>query len=115
MKPTPRCEYHNNVTSNAASRIDFLVVSLVLLMVALCLAIVSIVIRLICERLEVIHRMSPFGYSAHWVAAEVRVREPTRRYDKKVRSSSPPPSYETGPACSSWRSSTTEFIDEASV
>ncbi|XGW04576.1 hypothetical protein V3C99_015620 [Haemonchus contortus] len=115
MKPTPRCEYPNGKTSDLSNRIDFLMVSVILLMVALCLAIISIVARLLCERLEVIHRMSQFGYSAHWVTAEVHLREPSRRYDKKVRSFSPPPGYDTDPGCSTWRSSTTHFVDEASV
>nr|CDJ84919.1 unnamed protein product [Haemonchus contortus] len=58
---------------------------------------------------------SQFGYSAHWVTAEVHLREPSRRYDKKVRSFSPPPGYDTDPGCSTWRSSTAQFVDEASV
>uniref|UniRef100_A0A7I4YW23 Uncharacterized protein n=1 Tax=Haemonchus contortus TaxID=6289 RepID=A0A7I4YW23_HAECO len=31
---------------------------------------------------------------------------------KKVRSFSPPPGYDTDPGCSTWRSSTAQFVDE---
>ncbi|PIO73685.1 EGF-like domain protein [Teladorsagia circumcincta] len=55
--------------------------------------------------------MSPFGYAAHWVPAEVHLREPARQHDRKVPS--PPPSYENGPCCSSW--TTTKCVDEATV
>lgn len=114
MKPTPTCVYREGEVSKSASQIDFYLVLLVLLMVVLCLTVFSVVIRLVCENLEVINRMRPFNFSSQWVTTtHVQSRRTPSQYEKGVRSVSPPPSYDTGQR--SKRSTTVELVDEATL
>ncbi|WKY09552.1 hypothetical protein Q1695_002146 [Nippostrongylus brasiliensis] len=117
MKPTPRCEYRDGELSQSSSRVDLLLIAVCLLMIAVCLAIVSIVIRLVCDNLEVIHRMNPFGITTQWFPPDVQLqRGLPRMYEKGVRSTSPPPSYDTGQRPSPWRPNSSRLlIDEVTV
>ncbi|VDM77584.1 unnamed protein product [Strongylus vulgaris] len=118
------CEYfeseriHRTIQENRDSkpsfRIDVLLISIAILILAVCLAVISVLIRFICEKLEFIQKEGqsiPF-YSAHWVAAEVHLR------GRHSRSSSPPPTYDTGQSrspCKSWLKSNTDLLEEVTV
>ncbi|KHJ85314.1 hypothetical protein OESDEN_14963 [Oesophagostomum dentatum] len=97
----------------ASVRIDVLLISVAILFLAIFLAVISVLIRYLCEKLELIQRGGPGPlYSTHWLAAEVHVR------GQRSRSSSPPPLYDTGqkrPAVKSWRKESSEFFEEATV
>ncbi|RCN31850.1 hypothetical protein ANCCAN_22359 [Ancylostoma caninum] len=95
-------------------RLDVLLISFALLVLAICLAVISVSVRFICEKLDLIQREGQAGplYSTHWVAAEVHVR------GKRSRSPSPPPTYDTGQSrspCKSWRRTSADLVEEATV
>ncbi|KHJ92183.1 hypothetical protein OESDEN_07933 [Oesophagostomum dentatum] len=107
-----RCEiYEDNL--RASVRIDVLLISVAILFLAVFLAVISVLIRYLCEKLELIQRGGPGPiYSTHWFAAEVHVR------GRRSRSPSPPPLYDTGQkrlAVKSWRKESSEFFEEATV
>ncbi|KAJ1361225.1 hypothetical protein KIN20_020425 [Parelaphostrongylus tenuis] len=84
-----------------------------LFILALCLVIIAFIIKFICDKLEIIQKVTiqnPFSCSSHWITTEVHIRDRMRRscstpsgadYVKRLRSSSPPPSYDTGQITSS--------------
>ncbi|ETN80845.1 EGF-like domain protein [Necator americanus] len=112
MAATPRCECPPGYVGDRCEyfesdlkpliRIDVLLISLALFILSICLAVVSIL------------NHAGALYSTHWVAAEVHVRSG----GKESRSSSPPPTYDTGQGqspCISWRRGSTDLVQEVSV
>ncbi|KIH47542.1 EGF-like domain protein [Ancylostoma duodenale] len=109
-----RCEYSSESNLKQPFRLDVLLISFALLVLAICLAVISVSVRFICEKLDLIQRGGQAGplYSTHWVAAEVHVR------GKRSRSPSPPPTYDTGQSrspCKSWRRTGADLVEEATV
>ncbi|EPB75375.1 EGF-like domain protein [Ancylostoma ceylanicum] len=68
-----QCEYSSEGHLKPPFRFDTLLISFALLVLAICLAVISVSVRFICEKLDLIQRGGQAGplYSTHWVAAEV--------------------------------------------
>ncbi|KJH53717.1 EGF-like domain protein [Dictyocaulus viviparus] len=116
ITPTPRCE------TNSSNRVDFMLITLVLGIFAIGFAIIIFMIKFICEKLRVIQKMiteCPFNYLINYATNNVSTCDEIRKnygneteenYVKPLRSTSPPPTYDTGQIILSDR--VDHFIDE---
>uniref|UniRef100_A0A0K0DHW6 Uncharacterized protein n=1 Tax=Angiostrongylus cantonensis TaxID=6313 RepID=A0A0K0DHW6_ANGCA len=64
------------------SRDDFVLITLLLSILALSLAIITLIVKFVCDKLAVIQKttiQNPFNCSTHWVTTEVHFRNGIRR------------------------------------